>query len=151
MIGGGLADVVPQVQEIPGVDLIVARGSADRVTELMSSTAGVPALAATPVVAFVSSTDQIALAGRFGAGSRLRTVVGAPDAGNLEAAARGVLERAGGGSIDAAEAEEQALAALRLIRELALDSGSVLQATAALPAVSSALERPPPGRRRGRR
>ncbi len=140
VIGGGLADVVPQVQEIPGVDLIVARGSADRVTELMSSTAGVPALSTTPVIAFVSSTDQIALAGRFGAASRLRTVVGSPDAGNLEAAARGVLERASGGSIDAAEAEEQALMALRLVRELALDSGSVLQATAALPAVVSALE-----------
>ena len=140
LLGDGLGEVRPQVDAVPGVDLIVVRGTADSVTSLVEETRGVPALATAPVVAFVSAADQVALEGRFGRGSRVSTVVGAPDTGTLEAAAREVLARAGGEPIGGEEAEAQAVEALRLLRDLSLDSGTVLQPTAAMPAVIAALE-----------
>lgn len=142
LIGGGLDQVVAQAQEVPGIDLIVARGSADDINGLLSATAAIPALAAAPVVAFVSASDQITLNSRFGAGSRLRTVVGNPDASNLEAIARGAVSQDSKLAVSPEQAEAQALEALALIRDLALDQTSVLQADAALPAVVAALEDP---------
>lgn len=140
LLGGSLAEVQPQVEQVPGVDLILARGSADDISGLASATRGLPVLGGAPIVAYASAADQVALEGRFGPSSRVTSVVGDIDSDSMQAAGRAAIERSGGEPVAGPEAEAQALEALRLIRELALDGSTVLDADAALPAVTAALE-----------
>lgn len=139
--GDSLAGVASQVAAVPGVDVLVVAGSAGWVAGVVDNTAGDYKLASTPIVAYVSAADQIALNGKYGSSGRLATVVGEINSDTLEPAAAAAVNNFSGDALSAEDTERFPLTALALLEQIAAGQ-SVYNAQDALPAVAAALADP---------
>ncbi|MCW5775798.1 MAG: hypothetical protein KIS87_05055 [Phycisphaeraceae bacterium] len=135
---GVLAEAAEPVAEAPGIDLIVTAQAADATLRTIDEARASTRLAATPVLALVSSVSYAELSPKF---ERDRTVLirqlGLTEV-MMATAARELVDAASGGLIGAEEAAEYASRALSVLRDLAVSGSPVFDVSdAAAPLIAS--------------
>ena len=126
------------LRDTPAVDVLITRGDAQAILELIRQTERSTKLAAAPVVAFTNTADQIRLNEALGGGGRFTSVVEAIGVDSLRTAATAVQTRFDGESTEA-DRDDQARRALALLRSLALRP-TVLDPGSARPALTRLLQ-----------
>jgi hypothetical protein len=138
--GVTLTDVSSELRARPAVDLMVVDVEAQRMGSLLQQTGRDYMLGAVPIVSVTSRDRQITLQETFGGERRLLSVVDTGDVQTLASAVEQAMATAGP-QIDEAMADDLALTALSLLRDIAL-RGSVYRVAEAEAALVTALEDP---------
>ncbi len=123
---------------LPGVDLVVISGDADAVESFVRRTGGDYKLATVPVLAIVTTGDQIELSRRMNTEKRLSTTV-AGDPAQLRSAVEQSAKSLSGEPIAGDEATGYATRAIDMLGLIALENKGVLNPMDAQPALVSAL------------
>lgn len=135
----GLGDIAAAIASTPGVDLVVTSLGADTTEGTIDEIRADARLAAVPVLAMVRPEDVLTLQRRFGR-ERLvairRSSISDAQFGN---AASDLLEVASGGPISSEEAALYADRSLTVLRDLAVGGNTVLDVSAAAPALIDVL------------
>jgi len=141
--GSSLEQVSDQINAGPGVDVIVTDYDVRGIESLLRQTAMHYKLAATPIVAMVSSGEQIELSQRYEGEVRLRPTAEATEASDLEPALENARAYAGT-SLSSQEATAFALKSLQLLESVAIGHEAVFNVHDAAPALRSAMTDPRP-------
>ncbi len=139
---GGISveSVADQINEGAGVDMVLVEGSVPQVVQTFRDTAQHYKLAAVPVLAIVTAGQEAELRRQFGEEPRLRTAQAADDPEAMATAIDRAAESYAGSIIESEEAENLALTALELLRDVSLSEGrSILVAQDAQPALEQAV------------
>jgi len=136
--GVSMADVSEDLNLVPGVDLIVTATDNEQVLRIHRDTADDYKTSSVPILALLSIEQQVRLGTALGENTRVSSAVISDDAQVL----RSAVEAASGGytgeQITVEQGTEFALTSLKLLREVAIDSG-VFNVAEAQPALIQAL------------
>ncbi|MCG8510088.1 MAG: HEAT repeat domain-containing protein, partial [Rhodospirillales bacterium] len=140
-IGGkSLGEINEQIELAPGIDLLVLNQSLDEVLASRQNAQANYKLATTPILALVSTGDQIQLRQLSNQDTLLSTAVVPAEDDVLSNAIENAATSFVGSPISAPEAEEFALAALESLRDISQgSSGGVYDVTDGLQALIQAL------------
>lgn len=136
--GLSMADVSADLNLVPGIDLIVAAVDPEAVIRLRNDTTSDYKTSAVPILALLSPEQQVRLGNALGDDTRVSPALMSDDSEALESAIEAATTAYSGHAIDAEAGTRFALTALRLLREVAVDS-SVFEVTEAKPALIHAL------------
>lgn len=137
--GLSLQDAASETQERPAVDLIVVDIEPQRLGSLLQQTAGDYKLGTVPIVSVTNRDRQISIEEAFGDERRLTAIADTGDAQAIGSAIEEVMTTRSAG-IDDALADELAVTALSLLRDIGIGSGGqVYQIAVAEPALITAL------------
>ena len=134
-----LGQTLSSVNAAPGIDLIVADGSAERVMGVIRQTSDVYKLTATPVLAVVGPVDQVAVLREYRDEPRISTTDAREDDARLTEAIESIMAQSGKDAISPEQADEFAITALTLLNEIAIGSGEIFNAAVAEGALIQAI------------
>lgn len=136
--GLSLGDAATEITTRPGVDLIIVRANASTIDQVYRETVNSPYLGATPVLAVITPGQQLPLRNLLGQEARVKPAVVSDDPEALRSAAEQAVQAYAGDEISDQEAEDMALTALQVLRDVTLAS-NVYRIKDALPALRQAL------------
>lgn len=137
--GLSMADVSSELNLVPGVDLIVTAVQPDTVMRINSDTTDDYKTGAVPILALLTKEQQVRLGNAMGENDkRISSALFSEDAKDLKAAVQAATIAGQGKALTAEESTDFALTALKLLREVAIDS-NVFNVMEAQPALIQAL------------
>ncbi len=136
--GLSMAEVSEDLNLVPGVDLIVTAIDTESVLRVHHDTANDYKTGAVPILALVSLEQQIRLRDALGDNTRVSWAIHSEDTQELRSAVQAAASSFVGEPISASQGTQFALTSLKLLREVAIDSG-VFNVAQAQPALVQAL------------
>lgn len=137
--GSSIDVAAAQVASAPGVDLIVMKLPAEEAQAAIAAARHHYKLMATPILVLAPTADAPVLGRVFASDPLVRVAdAGAPVA-TLSSDAKAAAASAVGAAITAQQATDYASAAVSMLRDMAIESGSTFKATDAEPALLDAL------------
>ncbi len=133
-----IGNLTDDINNRPGIDLIVAHGNAEDIKALIAGTGVDFKLNAAPLLALVSPGDQIRLRAEV-TQPRVTPVVATLDSGELGPAVEAARAKVTGQPIEGDEALAFSLTAIELLRDIALTKSDVYNILDAQPALEQAL------------
>ncbi len=137
--GLSMADVSSELNLVPGVDLIVTAVQPDMVLQVHADTVSDYKTGSVPILALVNQEEQVRLDNALSdATTRISSALKSDDPQELKTAVEAAGATGEGEALSAEQSTEFALTALRLLREVAIDS-DVFNVMEAQPALIQAL------------
>lgn len=121
-----LNDAAQAIAEAPGIDLILSQLPNEQTEELISQVKGRPNLAATPILALVTTAAYTNLGSKHSSEAGVRFVREGVTPDQVAAAAEQLLEVTSGPPVTPEEAKQYKERALAVLRDLAVSANGVL-------------------------
>ncbi len=138
--GLSMADVSTDLNLVPGVDLIVTAVKPDMVIQIRNETVNDYKTGSVPILALQTQEEQVRLGNALGPNdTRVSSALMSDNTDDLATAVQAATNAYMGSAISAEESTQFALTALRLLREVAVDS-DVFNVMEAEPALIQALK-----------
>lgn len=136
----GLSELIALAAESAGIDLVVSDLTGGSTEELIGEIRRTSRMRATPVVSIVSTAAIAQYSGKFDDDAHTRLVREGVSMGQLVSSVEQLVERSAGAPITEAEGEDYALAALSVLRDLAIGGSGVFDVADATVPLLAALE-----------